>query len=474
MPPNKTNIERTVEQATLLIDSEPDLSPALKAVVLLLMEFLVTLSGQKALNSRNSSTPPSQDPNRVKTKRSNRKRKPGGQPGHVGTTLQPFEDPDDIKQLSVDRCRYRQHGAGTVVGYDTRQVVDIEFYRYVTEYRAEVIEFEDGTRVVADFPEEITHRVQYGNSVKAHATYLSQFQLLPYARLADYFAQQLDIPVSQGTLVNFNNQAFEALANYERIARQKLIDSAVMNVDETGVNVGGKGHWLHVCATPLWTLYAVHEKRGALAFEHMDVIPKYQGILCHDHWKPYYAACTVAVHSLCNSHHLRELTFAHEHDAQHWAAKLRQFLLDLNQQVIEAEGALTKEEQTKAIARYRRILKQAQSECPPPDESLRPPGKRGRMKRSKSRNLLERLISFEDDVLRFMTAVSVPFTNNLAENDLRMTKVQQKISGCFRSFHGAEVFCRIRGYLTTCRKHNVSYTDALNLLFQGRLPDFCK
>lgn len=179
------------------------------------------------------------------------------------------------------------------------------------------------------------------------------------------------------------------------------------------------------------------------------------------------------MHSLCNSHHLRELTFAHEQDSQRWAAKLRQFLLDLNQQVIGADGVLTEEEQTKATTRYRRILKQAQSECPPPDESLRPAGKRGRMKRSKSRNLLERLISFEEDVLRFMTAVPVPFTNNLAENDLRMTKVQQKISGCFRSFHRAEVFCRIRGYLTTCRKHNVSYTEALNLLFQGRLPDFC-
>ena len=135
---------------------------------------------------------------------------------------------------------------------------------------------------------------------------------------------------------------------------------------------------------------------------------------------------------------------------------------------------LTEQAQKAATTRYRRILKQAQCECPPPDESLRPAGRRGRLKRSKSRNLLERLVDYEEDVLRFMTAVNVPFTNNLAENDLRMTKVQQKISGCFRSFHGAEVFCKVRGYLVTCRKHGVSYTNALKLLFEGRLPDFCK
>jgi len=437
------------------------------------MNFLEVLSASQAKNSRNSSKPPSSDPNRPKNPKNKSTRKPGGQHGHRGITLEPFEQPDETLQLKVDRRRYRQHGKGQCVGTERRQIVDIQISRFVTQYDAEIVVFEDGTRIVADFPAGVNRPVQYGNSVKAAAVYLSQYQFLPYARLADYFDQQLGIPISTGSLANFNTKAFELLETFEDIAKRKLQESEVLNADETGININGKGHWLHVSTTALWTHYAIHKRRGKEAFDAIGIFDNFGGILCHDHWKPYYATCPTVFHSLCNSHHLRELTFAHEQDGQVWADKIAKFLVKLDEAVKDAGGALDKTQQRKQIQRYRRILKQAEIECPAPDESKRPPGKRGRLKRSRSRNLLERLIEFEDDVLRFMTRSDVAFTNNLAENDIRMTKVQQKISGCFRSLQGAQIFCRIRGYLTTCRKHGVNPTDALNRLFDGCLPDFC-
>ena len=204
--------------------------------------------------------------------------------------------------------------------------------------------------------------------------------------------------------------------------------------------------------------------------DEMGILPNFKGLLCHDHWKPYYNYdCT---HCLCNAHHLRELQRAWEMDKQDGASKMKQLLLEASQAVIQAKGQLTPKEVKKYRMRYRKILKVAEIECPPPDESLRKKGQRGRLKRSKSRNLLERLKSFEDDVLRFMEIEIVEFTNNQGERDIRMMKVQQKISGCFRSMKGAEIHARIKSYLSTCLKNDVGSREALELPFKGELPDF--
>ena len=197
-------------------------------------------------------------------------------------------------------------------------------------------------------------------------------------------------------------------------------------------------------------------------------MPHYHGILCHDHWKPYYKYdCT---HSLCNAHHIRELTRAWEQDKQKWALEMKRLLEKMNDAVNQAGGILPHKEAEQWKVRYRELLGKAEIECPPPDKPAET--KQGRIKRSKARNLLERLINYEEDVLRFMTQPCVPFTNNAAENAIRMTKVQQKISGCFRSTKGAEIFCRVRGYLSTCRKQEVSATRAMELVFEGKLPEF--
>ncbi|MFT6733010.1 MAG: transposase [Polaribacter sp.] len=195
-----------------------------------------------------------------------------------------------------------------------------------------------------------------------------------------------------------------------------------------------------------------------------DILPRFKGTLCHDHWKPYYRYKNCQ-HALCNAYHLRELTRASEQDHQKWAGKMKIFLEIANRAVHKAGGVLSGSKLQLYKRRYKRLLEKGKKECPPPVENKKI--KRGRLKRSKSRNLLERLINFEDDVLRFMENKEIPFTNNQGEKDIRMTKVQQKISGCFRSKSGADVFCRVRGYLSTCRKQNVSSSEALKLLFKG-------
>jgi len=460
------DIEATIEKVRTLVREDKQLSAGLKSMIELLILIITLLANRLNLNSTNSSKPPSSDPNRKKRSKNKTDKKPGGQKGHVGKTLEKVDDPDKIEVINVDRtklplARYRE------VGFDTRQVFDIDISRVVTEYRAQIVEDNNGNRFVAPFPEGVTKAVQYGTTLKSHSVYMSQYQLVPYNRIQDHFADQMNIPVSEGSIFNFNKEAFRLLADFENRAKNELAASEVAHADETGINIGGKGHWLHCISNDFWTVYHPHKRRGLIAMNDMDILPRFKGTLCHDHWKPYYKIdCT---HALCNAHHLRELTRAWEQDDQQWAKNMKNLLETINIKVNDAGGALDAKESQKYRLKYRALFKEAEIECPEP---IRPKGKKGRIKKSKSRNLLERLRDYEQDTLRFMDNEHVPFSNNLGENDIRMTKVQQKISGCFRSMDGANIFCRIRSYLSTCRKQGVKSSHALKLLFDGKLPDF--
>jgi transposase len=462
------DIEATIEKAQILVREDKQLSAATKSIVEILILIITLLANRLNLNSKNSSKPPSSDPNRKKRQNSKTGKKPGGQKGHVGTTLKKVDDPDKIEVIKVDRSklpagRYRQ------MGFESRQVFDIDISRVVTEYRAQILKDDKDNRFVAPFPEGVTKAVQYGTGLKAHSVYMSQFQLVPYNRIQDHFADQLYIPVSEGSIFNFNKEAFQFLAAFENRVKNELATSDLAHADETGINIGGKRHWLHCVSNDCWTLYSPHEKRGTDAMNDMGILSRFKGILCHDHWKPYYKMdCT---HALCNAHHLRELTRAWEQDGQQWAQEMKNLLELINRKVNDAGGALNAQESEKYRLKYKAILKQGEIECPEPIRHKKK-GKRGRIKRSKSRNLLERLRDYEQDALRFMDNELVPFSNNLGENDIRMTKVQQKISGCFRSIDGARIFCRVRSFLSTCRKQGVKSSHALNLLFNGKLPDF--
>jgi len=465
---NGMNVDATLKKVETFLSEEKGLSPAMRSMVELLVLLVTLLANRLNLNSSNSSKPPSGDPNRRKVSKAKGGRKAGGQKGRVGVTLQKVDEPDKIEVIKLDRRKLPQ-GNYKEVGYESRQVFDIDISRIVTEYQAQILEDSKGKQFVAPFPKGVTKAVQYGTSIKAHSVYMSQFQLIPYKRIQEYFREQLEIPVSEGSIYNFNQEAYDLLETFDEKVKAKLSDSDLLHVDETGINVNGDRRWLHCTSNGSWTYFFPHEKRGTDAMDRIGILPKFRGILCHDHWKPYYKYdCT---HALCNAHHLRELEGVWEEDKQQWAKDTKSLLEEMNRAVNDAGGLLETRESEKYRQKYLSILKNAETECPPPDETNRK-GKRGRVKRTKARNLLERLIEYESDVLRFMDNKIVPFTNNLGENDIRMTKVQQKISGCFRSLDGAKIFCRVRSYLSTCRKQGITSSQALAILFRGELPDF--
>ena len=463
------DIDGTIKELESALTNEKNLSPALKSMISVLILMVKLLTNRMGLNSSNSSKPPSSDLNRIKSSKKKSGKKPGGQKGHTGKTLRQIEEPDEIEIIAIDR-RSLPKGKYKEIAPEVRQVFDIYVSRNVIEYQAQVLQDEKGNQFVAPFPEGVTKSVQYGKALKAHAVYMSQYQLLPYKRIEEYFTEQLQIPISQGSLFNFNKEAFKNLASFDQIVKDKLVTEQIVHADETGINIETKRRWLHCASNHSWTYFFPHVKRGTEAMDAINIIPRFKGILCHDHWKPYYRydGC---LHALCNAHHLRELTRANEQDKQEWAGKMKALLEEINHAVHDAGGSLNENDSNKYRKAYRRLLEESENECPPPDETKRM-GQRGRVKRSKARNLLERLKDYEEDVLRFMDNSDVPFTNNQGENDIRMTKVQQKISGCFRSTEGAEIFCRVRGYLSTCRKHGVSSSHAMEMLFEKKLPDF--
>jgi transposase len=467
--PQEINVRATIEDATKLLETETDISPAFRSMFKLLLVLVQFLADKRSLNSRNSSKPPSSDPNREKKKKAPGERKPGGQKGHAGKTLSPVDDPDEIQDIEIDR-RTLPKGRYTEAGYEARQVFDVIVSRHVIEYRAQILEDQDGHQFIAPFPKDVARPAQYGLNTKVNAVYMSQYQLLPYERIKDHFESQMDIPLSVGSIYNFNKSAYERLERFEQWLIQALIGSELNHADETGINIDGKRHWLHCVSNRSLTYLYPHSLRGAGAMESGGVIPHFKGILCHDHWKPYYAySCS---HSLCNAHHLRELERAVEQDTQQWARKMQKLLLEINTAVEKAGGKLTPDVSETFLMAYRKIIEDGEIECPAPKRPEGEKKKRGGIKRSKARNLLERLKAFESDVLRFMNNEIVPFTNNQGERDLRMTKVHQKIAGCFRSPEGSKFFCRIRSYISTCKKHGVSANEALTLLFLGKDPDF--
>lgn len=466
---NNRDVDDILANVRQQLQDDPTLSVSLRTTIELLIALIQVLTGRLGTDSTNSSKPPSQDPNRARKSRRKGARTPGGQPGRIGKTLQPLEDPDVIRAVTLDRRTLPRGSQFRVVGYEKRQVIDLDISRLVTEYQAEILENAQGQRFVAPFPDGVDRPVQYGPSVKAHAVYLSQYQLLPYERIREYFEDQVGIPLSAGSLFNFNQEAFDRAAGFEHWVKDRLAESELIHADETGINIGGQRHWLHCASNARLTWLAPHEKRGHEAMEEIGILPRFHGVLCHDHWKPYYRyECQ---HALCNAHHLRELQRVWEQDKQAWAQRMQTLLCTMNDAVKNAGGSLPPDKAEGWRKAYRQCLKKAEEECPPPDESQRQ-GKRGRLKRTRARNLLERLRDYETDVLRFLDDPTVPFTNNQGERDIRMLKVQQKISGCFRSFEGARIFCRVRSLLSTARKQNLGASEVLTQLFTGHEPAF--
>lgn len=353
--------------------------------------------------------------------------------------------------------------------YERRQVFDLPTIKVeITEHQAEKkLCPHCGCCNKAAFPEDVQFPVQYGPRLKSIGIYLNQYQLLPYERTGELFADIFGHRLSQATLVNANNTCYELLKPVEEESKKQLVNSPVVHFDETGMYINGKREWLHVASTERLTCYAVHPKRGYEATKEMCILPEFQGIAVHDFWKPYFKYdCG---HALCNAHHLRELTGVLEQDKQQWPQEMIDLLLEIKKTMEETKvtaNQLDPAQLKNFEERYSQIIENGLAERPLIIQDQ--PGKRGRKKQSKAKNLLDRLNEHRLEVLAFMYDFSVPFDNNLAERDVRMTKVQQKISGSFRSFQGAKTFCRIRSYISTVKKNSISVIDAIQAALKGK------
>jgi transposase len=453
------------------------------AVIVSLAIRVQTLEDQQAKNSGNSGKPPASDGLKKKSKnRSLRERsgkKSGGQAGHQGHKLELVAEPDEVIVYAAAQCAGCQAalGAEAVSEVVRRQVFELPPLRLVvTEHQAEVKQCAQcGTLTRADFPVEVGQTTQYGPGFRAMLSYLSQGQYLPLERISDLCEALFGQRVADGTTVLANEEIATAVAPVNRLAQQHLIDTAeTVHFDESGLRVDSKLNWVHVASTERVTVYHLDPKRGREAIERAGILPQRSGVSQHDDWSPYYSY-TAANHAACNAHYLRELLFLEERYPQPWQADMRHLLLEIKATVATAREqgstALSPPQLFDFAARYDQLVAQGLQLNPTPDK---PPGQRGKVKQSPPKNLLDRLQGHRSAVLAFMVDFKVPFDNNQAERDIRMVKLKQKVSGCFRTEQGARTFCLIRGYLSTARKNGVGALDALRMALHGSpfVPDF--
>jgi len=456
-----------VELARTCLSALIELVLRLEAETRALRSEVKELKDRLALSSRNSSKPPSTDGLAKPAPKSLRKRtgrRRGGQPGHPGRTLQPVDEPDHLVLHALGRCpcglcQGRSLRNEPVVDYEKRQVFELpRKLLEVTEHQAEIKRCPvSGRLVTAAFPESIGAPAQYGPRFRGLMIYFNNRQFIPYDRLTEVSEDVFGQPLSEATVVAANQRVYGHLAPFEQELKVLLPQAPLVHADESGLRVAGKLHWLHVVCTPCLTFYGVHRKRGRQAMDEFDILPRCRGWMVHDHLKAYftYKDC---LHALCNEHHLRELKFLHEEHHEAWAEELSTFLLEAKARV-EQHGVLEEQDFKQAMRRYHAILAKGRR---------RHPRRQGRQAQSKAANLLDRLEDYDWSVLAFLFDSQVPFTNNQGERDIRMEKVRQKISGCFRTLHGARVFARIRSYISTCRKQGRTILDELENAVRGK------
>jgi transposase len=432
------------------------------------------LGDQLAKNSRNSGKPPSSDGlKKPRTRNLRRKtgRGSGGQEGHPGHTLKMVEEPDYIEVHEASECPKCAADLQAIEAceLERRQVFDVPPVGIqVTEHQAEIKVCPlCGERVKAKFPSDVTQPVQYGLRIKAQSAYLNNYQLIPLARTCELLGDFYGHTPAEALILDANAAVVDQIEPSLEATQRQLIASPVVHFDESGLRVEGKLNWLHVASTEWLTYYTVHSKRGQKGMQAMGILPLFQGRALHDHWKSYFAF-DHCQHALCNAHHLRELQFVVDQYQQPWAEEMSQLLLDIKARV-EADPpeqmSLAPQRLTHFEQRYDELISQGLEANPPPVHP--PPNKRGRKKQSPPKNLLDRLQQFKPQVLAFMYDFRVPFDNNLAERDVRMVKIKQKISGAFRTRTGAETFCAIRSYISTVRKHGLNVIDAIHRALSG-------
>jgi transposase len=417
------------------------------------------------MNSQNSHKPPSSDGYRKKSLQpalpKGEKQAPGGKKGHKGKTLRQVEKADTVEVHLPKECKICGRSISAEESHEVigkRQVFDLpEPKLEVKEHRLGQIEC-CGQVQQGKYPEAVTASVQYGSGVRALVTKLSVDHKMPLEQISCLFTDLYHYELNSTTIENALEQGYELAATLEATLIEQLKKAKVACFDETGLRIAGKLQWLHTAGNALYTHLFVHAKRGKKALlSEGSVLKDFVGRAIHDCWASYFEFGN-AQHGLCNAHIVRELQALAEEKSV-WAETMRVFLLELHAQTpnLPLQGQAVDETRQ----RYRQILAQADQEEPPPEIKE---GK-GRPKNTPGRNLLRRLQQYEEAVLAFAFVEGVPFTNNLAEQALRPAKIKQKVSGCFRTFHGAEVYARLQAIISTCRKQDRNVFATLRNIF---------
>ena len=438
--------------------------------LLMLFELLMAVFMEKATpkGSQNSGLPSSQT-DRDETTRPGAKGK-GPRAGAAGARAQ--RRVVETRTAPVTECRAcgRELDDIDPTGRERRVQVDIVFETRELTVDAEIKTCPRcRTETRGRFPDNMPGPLQYGHGIVAFATHLLSAQMLSLKRAAETLKALTGRVIAEATLLAWLTRLHEALAGWETTAVERLLTMPVLHADETGLRIEGKTHWLHSVSAGNLTVKRCHRKRGTEALRDIGIVPRYGGVLVHDRWASYFAYENCR-HALCGSHLLRDIRFVEDAHDHAWAKRMRTLLLKTCRRVREHPDKALSEPDCKAVQkRYRTILTQAGRELPkpPPRQTKR----RGRIAKSDAENLHEALVKYETEVLRFARDPDVPFTNNRAERDIRMAKVKQKVSGCFRTPRYAAAYCRISGCLQSMACQGYNPLAAIEIALNGNAAD---
>lgn len=427
-------------------------------------------------NSRNSSKPPSSDGLEKPQPKSQRKasgKKPGAQKGHKGNGLELSIEPDrtfthipmECEGCPNEKiCQAYSHSA-------FRNVIDIEIVKTCHAHRTESREcpMRNGAIISGGYPASVNSSMQYGDNVKALAIALNTEGMVSISRVHDILSSVLGLKISTGTVYKYVREFSEKVENTVDAIKSTLLDAYYVHCDETGLRVNGSLHWVHSVSSKLYTYLSTHKKRGEDAMNDIGFLPEYNGIAIHDFWGSYWKYNIL--HGVCGAHLLRELQFVIDNDKegkQKWAKEIQELLIEMNKvkekAIMNGKIALTPYYHKKFNINYDNALEKAVKSNPIPE---RKPGQRGRLKKGKIRCLIDRLVTHKGEVCLFINDFTIPFTNNIAEQSIRMVKIKAKVSGCFRTLEGANTFTTIKSYLGTAKKHGISMYEAIQSALKG-------